>query len=87
MSGIMQPEQIGTPGSLELAERTIATNLLGTIRLVEAFLPHLRTRPEAAILTVTSGLAYVPLSATPTYSEASPQPTMTRSPSASGTCR
>lgn len=68
MSGIMQPEQIGTPGSLELAERTIATNLLGTIRLVEAFLPHLRTRPEAAILTVTSGLAYVPLAATPTYS-------------------
>ncbi|SDH71291.1 SDR family oxidoreductase [Agrococcus jejuensis] len=68
MSGIMQPEQIGTPGSLDLAERTIATNLLGSIRLVEAFLPHLLTRPEAAILTVTSGLAYVPLSATPTYS-------------------
>lgn len=68
MSGIMQPERVGEPGSLELAERTIATNLTGTIRLVEAFLPHLRTRPEAAILTVTSGLAYVPLSATPTYS-------------------
>lgn len=68
MSGIMQPERVGEPGALELAERTIATNLTGTIRLVEAFLPHLRTRPEAAILTVTSGLAYVPLAATPTYS-------------------
>ena len=68
MSGIMQPERIGEPGALDVAERTVVTNLLGTIRLVEAFLPHLRTRPEAAILTVTSGLAYVPLAATPTYS-------------------
>ncbi|QCR18425.1 SDR family oxidoreductase [Agrococcus sp. SGAir0287] len=68
MSGIMQPERVGEPGALETAERTVVTNLLGTIRLVEAFLPHLRTRPEAAILTVTSGLAYVPYASTPTYS-------------------
>ncbi|GAA2171193.1 SDR family oxidoreductase [Agrococcus versicolor] len=68
MSGIMELERIGEPGALDVAERTIATNLLGTIRLVEAFLAHLRTRPAATILTVTSGLAYVPLAATPTYS-------------------
>ncbi|MGK5737880.1 SDR family NAD(P)-dependent oxidoreductase [Micromonospora sp. URMC 103] len=68
MSGIMLPEKVLDPGSLEIAERTVETNLLGTIRLVDAFAPFLVTRPEAAILTVTSGLAYVPMAITPTYS-------------------
>lgn len=67
MAGIMVSERIADPGALEVAERTIATNLLGTIRLVHAFTPALTMRPEAAILTVTSGLAYVPLPITPTY--------------------
>jgi len=68
MAGIMLPERILDPGAQEVAERTIATNLLGTIRLVHAFAPALTARPEAAILTVTSGLAYVPLPISPTYS-------------------
>src|SRR5688572_21754813 len=37
MAGIMLPERILDPGAQEVAERTIATNLLGTIRLVHAF--------------------------------------------------
>ncbi|WP_026931765.1 SDR family oxidoreductase [Glycomyces tenuis] len=68
MAGIMRPEPVLDSGSLETAERTVETNLLGTIRLVHAFAPFLTDRPHAAILTVTSGLAYVPLAATPTYS-------------------
>jgi short-subunit dehydrogenase involved in D-alanine esterification of teichoic acids len=68
MAGVMMPEKILDPGSLEAADRTIATNLLGPIRLVHALAPHLVAQPDAAILTVTSGLAYVPLPATPTYS-------------------
>jgi short-subunit dehydrogenase involved in D-alanine esterification of teichoic acids len=68
MAGIMTAEQVLDPDSLDIAERTIATNLLGPIRLVHAFAPFLAGQPEAAILTVTSGLAYVPLAATPTYS-------------------
>jgi short-subunit dehydrogenase involved in D-alanine esterification of teichoic acids len=68
MAGIMVPEKVLEPGSLEVAERTIATNLLGPIRLIHAFAPFLAEQPEAAILTVTSGLAYVPLPITPTYS-------------------
>jgi uncharacterized oxidoreductase len=59
-------DQIG--GFLETAERTITTNLLGPIRLVAALVPHLTTRPSATIMTVSSGLAFVPLPATPTYS-------------------
>lgn len=50
------------------AEAIVATNLLGPIRLTAALLPQLRRRPEAAILTVSSGLAFVPLAITPTYS-------------------
>lgn len=52
----------------ETAETTIATNLLGPIRLTAALLPHLRARDAATIMTVSSGLAFVPLTATPTYS-------------------
>lgn len=68
MAGIMTAEPVLDPDSLDIAERTIATNLLGPIRLVHAFAPFLARQPDAAILTVTSGLAYVPLAATPTYS-------------------
>lgn len=68
MAGIMQAEDWTDPSQfLATAERTVATNLLGPIRLIAAFMPHLQTRPDATILTVSSGLASVPLAATPTY--------------------
>jgi uncharacterized oxidoreductase len=67
-AGIMEPEDIATaPDYLDIAERTIATNLLGPIRLTAALLAHVRAQPRAAILTVSSGLAFVPMAATPTY--------------------
>ncbi|PYY38910.1 SDR family oxidoreductase [Curtobacterium sp. MCPF17_046] len=68
MSGIMRNEDLRDPGHIEDALETIQTNLVGTIRLIDAFLPHLLTRPAATVMTVSSGLAFVPLTATPTYS-------------------
>ncbi|SMQ68508.1 SDR family NAD(P)-dependent oxidoreductase [Agreia sp. VKM Ac-1783] len=68
MAGIMELEDLHTADFLETAERTIATNLLGPIRLIAALVPHLATRPSSTIMTVSSGLAFVPLPATPTYS-------------------
>lgn len=68
MSGIMRAEDLRSSGHLADAEETITTNLLGTIRLVDAFLPHLLARPSSTIVTVSSGLAFTPLAATPTYS-------------------
>ncbi|UZW54132.1 SDR family oxidoreductase [Sphingobium sp. JS3065] len=53
---------------LAIAEATVVTNLLGPIRLTHALLPHLLAQPAATLMTVTSGLAFVPLAATPTYS-------------------
>ncbi|MEV0734890.1 SDR family NAD(P)-dependent oxidoreductase [Streptomyces sp. NPDC050549] len=67
MAGIMHPEDLHTPDFLPTAEATVATNLLGPIRLVAALTEHLATRPQATIMTVTSGLAFVPLPLTPTY--------------------
>lgn len=66
-AGVMVAEDL-SGDFLATAEATIATNLLGPIRLTSALLPHLRTRQNAAIVTVSSGLAFVPLAATPTYS-------------------
>ncbi|WP_010218463.1 SDR family oxidoreductase [Sphingomonas sp. PAMC 26621] len=68
-AGIMRPENMAADRyDLTDAEAMIATNLLGPIRLTAALLPHLRKQANAAILTVSSGLAFVPLVVTPTYS-------------------
>ncbi len=68
-AGIMKNEDIKTaPDYLDTAEETISTNLLAPIRLTAALLPHFLQKPTAAVLTVSSGLAFVPMVATPTYS-------------------
>ncbi|WP_395650944.1 SDR family oxidoreductase [Brevundimonas sp.] len=67
-AGIMKPETLsGGVFDLSIVEETIGINLLGTIRLTAALLPHLLTKPSATVVTVSSGLAFVPLAATPTY--------------------
>jgi uncharacterized oxidoreductase len=68
MAGIMRIEDWHQPESfLASAESVITTNVLGPIRLIAAFIEHLRSRPAAAIITVSSGLAFTPLAATPSY--------------------
>jgi len=47
--------------------REIETNLNGPIRMVQQFLPHLKKKEEAAIVNVSSGLAFVPMALTPSY--------------------
>ena len=67
-AGIMRPENLlAQPEDLADAEAIITTNLLGPIRLTAALLPQLKKQPAATIMTVTSGLAYLPLAMTPTY--------------------
>ncbi|MFF1878578.1 SDR family oxidoreductase [Leifsonia sp. NPDC058230] len=68
VAGIMRAEDWHTPaGFLASAEATVTTNLLGPIRLIGAFIEHLEGRPDATIVTVSSGLAFTPLAATPSY--------------------
>ena len=67
-AGIMRPENVAAPDYTTAdAEATITTNLLGPIRLTTALLPHFLKQPSATIMTVTSGLAFIPLALTPTY--------------------
>jgi uncharacterized oxidoreductase len=69
MAGIMRVEDWQKPESfLASAESVVTTNVLGPIRLIAAFIEHLRAQPDATIVTVSSGLAFTPLAATPSYS-------------------
>ena len=68
MAGIMRVEDWRQPGTcLASAEAVITTNVLGPIRLIAAFIEHLRAQPDATIVTVSSGLAFTPLKVTPSY--------------------
>jgi uncharacterized oxidoreductase len=67
-AGIMRTENLlAQPLALTDAEATVATNLLGPIRLTAALLPLLRKQPHATVMNVSSGLAFVPLTMAPTY--------------------
>ncbi|MFY9751926.1 MAG: SDR family NAD(P)-dependent oxidoreductase, partial [Candidatus Acidiferrales bacterium] len=67
-AGIMRAEKLNSQqADLTDAQAIVATNLLGPIRLTAALLPLLRKQPHAAIMNVSSGLAFVPFAVTPTY--------------------
>lgn len=67
-AGIMRREDPTTKRDLADMDATIVTNLLGPIRLTDALVDHLKAQEGSAIVNVTSGLAFVPLPATATYS-------------------
>ncbi|MCX5386981.1 SDR family oxidoreductase [Streptomyces sp. NBC_00083] len=67
MSGVMLLEDLRDPAHFETAETTIDTNLLGTIRVIDAFTPHLTQRRAGTFITVTSGIAFLPFPPMPSY--------------------
>jgi uncharacterized oxidoreductase len=67
-AGIMRAEKLLAPqADLADAEAIVTTNLLGPIRLTAALLPQIQKQSRAAIINVSSGLAFLPLALTPTY--------------------
>lgn len=48
--------------------REIEINLMGPIRMVQQFLPHLKKQAQAIILNVSSGIALMPFPISPIYS-------------------
>jgi len=67
-AGIMRPENLNrVPADLTDAEAIIETNLLAPIRLTASLLPLLKKQPRSTIMTVSSGLAFLPMAITPTY--------------------
>jgi uncharacterized oxidoreductase len=53
--------------SLDDLTREIDINFKGPVRMTKRFLPDLKERPRAAIVNVSSGLAFVPLPINPIY--------------------
>ena len=66
-AGVMRYEDMTSARDLGDAETMVRTNLLGPIRMIDAFVSHLAERPGSAIVTISSGLAFVPMIAAPTY--------------------
>ena len=66
-AGIMRNLNLNRDRDLTDVTREIEVNLSGPVRMVQQFLPHLKTRPDALIVNVSSGLAFVPLPLSPVY--------------------
>nr|WP_314257955.1 SDR family NAD(P)-dependent oxidoreductase [uncultured Devosia sp.] len=70
-AGIMRGVDVLAPqGDLLELTSEVDTNLNGPIRLASAFLPLLLRQPKAAIVNVTSGIAFLPMPPSPVYSAA-----------------
>lgn len=67
MSGVMVTEDLRDSAHFSQAETTIHVNLLGTIRVIDAFTPHLIGRGSGDIVTVSSGIGFLPFPLMPTY--------------------
>ena len=66
-AGIMRNIKLNEERDLVDLTREIEVDLSGPVRMIQQFLPHLRTRPGALIVNVSSGLAFIPLPAAPVY--------------------
>lgn len=66
-AGIMKTINLHEAGPIADLTQEIETNLNGPIRMVHTFLDHLKSKPNAAIVNVSSGLAFVPLPISPVY--------------------
>lgn len=66
-AGIQLRSSLTDPGEWERSREEIGVNLEAPIHLSMLFAPHLRTRERAAIVNVTSGLAFAPMARVPVY--------------------
>ena len=66
-AGIMRNVRLDGERSLQDVTREIDVNLSGAIHMVQQFLPHLKARPSAMIVNVSSGLAFIPMPSAPIY--------------------
>jgi len=67
-AGIMQPDGVQGVVDDAVVASIVTTNILGPIRMTSALIEHLKKQPAAYVAYTTSGLAFVPLALTATYS-------------------
>jgi uncharacterized oxidoreductase len=66
-AGIMKMDDVDGPIDDAVVASIVNTNLLGPLRMTSTLIEHLKKQPEAAVVYVTSGLAFTPLAQTATY--------------------
>jgi uncharacterized oxidoreductase len=66
-AGIQLLTDLTNPCNLDRVRSEIETNLVAPIHLSSLIIPHLKTKSEAAIVNISSGLAFAPLSFMPVY--------------------
>lgn len=67
MSGTGAPEDLRDPSHFSAAQTIVDVNLLGTIRVIDAFTPHLIGQGGGTFITVSSGIGFLPFPVMPTY--------------------
>lgn len=67
-AGIAKVDGVGGEVDDALAESIVTTNILGPIRVTSALIEQLKAQPDAAVIYVSSGLAFVPFARSATYS-------------------
>ncbi len=66
-AGVQERMSVSDADFWERATREIDINLKGPVHLCSALLPVLESNPSPAIINVTSGLAFAPMSRAPVY--------------------
>ena len=69
-AGIMRNLNVNAERALTDVTQEIDVALRGPVQMIQAFLPLLKSRPEALIVNVSSGLAFIPFPLSPVYSAA-----------------
>ncbi len=69
-AGIMRNLNVNAPRALTDVTEEVDVALKGPMQMVQAFLPLLKRHPEALIVNVSSGLAFIPFPLSPAYSAA-----------------
>jgi uncharacterized oxidoreductase len=67
-AGIQRRIKLAEREPWETTREEIAINIDAPLHLTTLLLPHLRTRPDPAVINVTSGLSFVPYVGAPVYS-------------------
>ena len=66
-AGIQMAIDLTSPVDLGKVKDEVETNFIAPVHLTSLFAAHLKTKSEAAIMNISSGLAFVPLAFMPVY--------------------
>jgi len=66
-AGIQLISDLTRPAAVSRIHSELETNVVAPVHLASLFAPHLATKPQAAIVNITSGLAFAPLARVAMY--------------------